>query len=225
MKKFALILNGCGSMDGSEIHESVSAMYAIDKQGAEYLIFAPDIEQYEVVNHCTKAPMQEKRNCLVEAARIARGNVRPLSALHVEDFDAVVFPGGSGSAKNIFSYLYEGDDFHVNEDVAAIIRAFHRAGKPIGAMCIAPLMIARVIEGVTVTMGQHPATSELVEKMGGHALPTSHGEVIHDVRNKVFSVPCYMLHACISDIFEEASHLVEAMLQAMNETTDASKGQ
>ncbi|MBO4282121.1 MAG: isoprenoid biosynthesis glyoxalase ElbB [Bacteroidales bacterium] len=225
MKKFALILNGCGSMDGSEIHESVSAMYAIDKHGAEYRIFAPDMDQYEVIDHRSKTPMPEKRNCLTEAARIARGNVQPLSALHAEDFDALLFPGGSGSAKNIFSYLYEGEHFHVNEDIAAIIRAFHRAGKPIGAMCIAPLMIARVIEGVTVTMGQHAPTSKLVEQLGGHALPTRHGEVIHDLRNKVFSVPCYMLDARISDIFEEASHLVEAMLQAMNETTDASKGQ
>lgn len=212
MKKFAIILNGCGSMDGSEIHESVSLMYAIDHLGASYQIFAPDMEQYEVINHISREKMPEKRNCMVEAARIARGNIRKLEELNEKDFDALVFPGGSGSAKNIFSFQYEGENFHVNEQVSDIIRSFHKAGKPIGAMCIAPLMVARVIEGATVTMGKHKATSELVEKMGGHAVPSRNGEVVHDRRNHIFSVPCYMLDARISDIFDDAFHLIEDML-------------
>ena len=202
-------------MDGSEIHESVSLLYAIDRHGAQYQIFAPDIDQYEVVNHLTGQAMPERRNCLVESARIARGKVAPLSELHVEDFDALVFPGGSGSAKNIFTYLLDGEKFKVNEDIAGIIRAFHAAGKPIGAMCIAPLMVARVIEGATVTMGKDPKTSSLVEKMGGHALPTQHGEVAHDRRNRIFSVPCYMLESRISDIFTDADCMIQSMLQNM----------
>ena len=215
MKKFAVILNGCGSMDGSEIHESVSLLYAIDRHGAQYQIFAPDIDQYEVVNHLTGQAITERRNCLVESARIARGKVAPLSELHVEDFDALVFPGGSGSAKNIFTYARDGENFTVDEEIAAIIRQFHADGKPIGAMCIAPLMVARVIEGATVTMGKDPHTSALVEQFGGHALPTSHGEVAHDRRNRLFSVPCYMLPSQISDIFKDAFSLVDDMLQTM----------
>lgn len=202
-------------MDGSEIHESVSLLYAIDRHGAQYQIFAPNIDQYEVVNHLTGQAMPERRNCLVESARIARGKVAPLSELHVEDFDALAFPGGSGSAKNIFTYLLDGENFKVNEDIARIIRAFHAAGKPIGAMCIAPLMVARVIEGATVTMGKNPKTSSLVEKMGGHALPTSHGEVAHDRRNRIFSVPCYMLESRISDIFTDADCMIQSMLHNM----------
>ena len=202
-------------MDGSEIHESVSVMYAIDRNGAQYRIFAPDINQYQVVNHLTKEAMPEQRSCMVESARIARGEVAPLSELRVEEFDALVFPGGSGSAKNIFTYLLDGENFKVNEDIAGIIRAFHAAGKPIGAMCIAPLMVARVIEGATVTMGKDPKTSSLVEQFGGHALPTSHGEVAHDRRNRLFSVPCYMLPSQISDIFKDAFSLVDDMLQTM----------
>lgn len=215
MKRFAVILNGCGSMDGSEIHESVSVMYAIDRNGAQYRIFAPDINQYQVVNHLTKEVMPEQRSCMVESARIARGDVSPLSELRVEEFDALIFPGGSGSAKNIFTYLLDGENFKVNEDIAGIIRAFHAAGKPIGAMCIAPLMVARVIEGATVTMGKDPKTSSLVEKMGGHALPTSHGEVAHDRRNRIFSVPCYMLESRISDIFTDADCMIQSMLHNM----------
>ncbi|MBR6919056.1 MAG: hypothetical protein IKN37_01850 [Bacteroidales bacterium] len=103
----------------------------------------------------------------------------------------------------------------MNEDIARIIRAFHAAGKPIGAMCIAPLMVARVIEGATVTMGKDPKTSSLVEKMGGHALPTQHGEVAHDRRNRIFSVPCYMLESRISDIFTDADCMIQSMLHNM----------
>ncbi len=215
MKKFAIILNGCGSNDGSEIHESVSVMYAIDRHHASYQIFAPDQNQYQVVNHLTKEVMPEQRSCMVESARIARGEVSPLSELRMEEFDALIFPGGSGSAKNIFTYLLDGENFKVNEDIAGIIRAFHAAGKPIGAMCIAPLMVARVIEGATVTMGKDPKTSSLVEKMGGHALPTQHGEVAHDRRNRIFSVPCYMLESRISDIFTDADCMIQSMLHNM----------
>ena len=202
-------------MDGSEIHESVSVMYAIDRNGAQYRIFAPDIDQYQVVNHLTKEVMPEQRSCMVESARIARGEVAPLSELRVEEFDALVFPGGSGSAKNIFTYARDGEKFTVDEEIAAIIRQFHAAGKPIGAMCIAPLMVARVIEGATVTMGKDPKTSSIVEKMGGHALPTQHGEVAHDRRNRIFSVPCYMLESRISDIFTDADCMIQSMLQNM----------
>lgn len=215
MKKFAIILNGCGSNDGSEIHESVSVMYAIDRHNASYQIFAPDQNQYQVVNHLTKEVMPEQRNCMVEAARIARGNVKELGELKAADFDALIFPGGAGSARNIFTYLLDGENFKVDGRVAQIIRDFHAARKPIGAMCISPLMIARVIEGATVTMGQDPKTSAVVEKMGGHAYPTHNGEVMHDSRNHLFSVPCYMLNARISDIFEDANCLVEAMMEEL----------
>lgn len=215
MKKFALILSGCGSMDGSEIHESVSAMYAIDRSGASYQVFAPDVPQYAVVNHLNRQAVAGKRNCMEEAARIARGDVRPLQELNVKEFDALVFPGGSGTAKNLFTFGYEGEDFRVREDVADCIRAFHQAGKPIGAMCISPLMLAKVIEGARVTMGQHAPTSALVEKLGGSAVPTHNGEVAVDAENRLFTVPCYMLDARISDIFEDAFALIGKMTENM----------
>lgn len=214
-KKFAVILSGCGCMDGSEIHESVSMMYAIDKAGASYQIFAPDTEQHDVVNHLTKQEVAGKRNCMEEAARIARGDVRPLQELHVEDFDALAFPGGFGAAKNLFTYAYEGENFRVREDVADCIRAFHQAGKPVGAMCISPLMLARVIKGARVTMGQPCPASALVEKLGGTAEATHNGEVAADAENRLFTVPCYMLDARISDIFDDAFALIGQMMESL----------
>ncbi|MBR4135056.1 MAG: isoprenoid biosynthesis glyoxalase ElbB [Bacteroidales bacterium] len=213
MKKFAVILCGCGTLDGSEIHESVMTLLAIDRNGGSYDIFAPNDNQYHVINHVTKVPMEEKRNMLVEAARIARGNIRPLEACHVEDYDALVFPGGNGSAKNLFTYALQGPACTVREDVADLIRAFHAAHKPVGALCIAPVMLAKVLEDITVTIGQDPTTSEHVALMGARHEATEQGGVTVDEQNLVFTTPCYMLPARISDIADCADNLVKAMMR------------
>lgn len=206
---------GCGTLDGSEIHESVMTLLAIDRNGGEYQIFAPDAEQFHVVNHITGQPTDEKRNMMVEAARIARGNVKPLSQCNSADFDALVFPGGNGSAKNLFTYAIDGPDFSVREDVVKVIKDFHTAKKPIGALCIAPVMIAKVLGNVTVTVGQDESTIENVMSFGSGHQVTNQKEVCVDEENKVFTSPCYMLPARISDIADCADNLVKAMLRVM----------
>ena len=215
MKKFAVILCGCGTLDGSEIHESVMTLLAIDRNGGEYQIFAPNDWQYHVVNHVTGQTMDEKRNMLLEAARIARGNVKPIEQCNVADFDAVIFPGGNGSAKNLFTYALEGQNCTVREDVAKVIRAFHDAGKPVGALCIAPVMIAKVLGDVTVTVGSDKGTIANVETFGTKHQITVQKEVCADEANKVFTTPCYMLPAHIGDIADCADNLVKAMIKAM----------
>lgn len=215
MKRFAVIMCGCGTLDGSEIHESVMTLLAIDRNGGEYQIFAPDAEQFHVVNHITGQPTDEKRNMMVEAARIARGNVKPLSQCNSADFDALVFPGGNGSAKNLFTYAIDGPDFSVREDVVKVIKDFHTAKKPIGALCIAPVMIAKVLGNVTVTVGQDESTIENVMSFGSGHQVTNQKEVCVDEENKVFTSPCYMLPARISDIADCADNLVKAMLRVM----------
>jgi enhancing lycopene biosynthesis protein 2 len=215
MKKFAVILCGCGSLDGSEIHESVMTLLAIDRNDCEYSIFAPNDNQYHVVDHFTKQATQEKRNMMVEAARIARGNIRPIEECHVEDFDALVFPGGNGAAKNLFTYALDGRKCKVREDVAQLIRAFHAQHKPIGALCIAPVMIAKVLGDVTITVGNDEGTIENVLSFGSKHINTQQTEVISDKQNMVFTSPCYMLPARISDIAACAQNLIDAILENM----------
>lgn len=215
MKKFAVILAGCGTTDGSEIHESVMTLYAIARHGASYHCFAPDIKQHHVVNHFTGKEMAETRNVLVESARIARGNIRPLQELEIRSFDAVVFPGGFGVAKNLCTYAFEGADCKVNPQVAEVIREAVTLRKPIGALCIAPVMLAKVIGDVEITLGQDSTASRAAEKMGAHHKPTTHGQVIIDSRHKLFTTPCYMLDATIVDIANDADSLVKAMLEVM----------
>lgn len=215
MKKFAVVLSGSGVFDGAEIHEATLTLYAIMKQGATYEIFAPDINQHHVINHMTGEEMNESRNVLVESARIARGSIKNLKDYHAGDFDALIFPGGFGVAKNLSTVAFHGPEATVNEDVANAVRATHEKGLPIGALCIAPAMMAKIFNEATVTIGQDPGTIEAIEKMGGTHITTTHGDVVYDDKLNLFSTPCYMLDANILQIGEGAENIVSAMLKVM----------
>jgi enhancing lycopene biosynthesis protein 2 len=215
MKKFAVVLSGSGVYDGSEIHEATLSLYAIKKQGADYEIFAPDIDQYHVINHITGEEMKEKRNVLVESARIARGKIRPLSDFRAADFDAILFPGGFGAAKNLCTFAFDGPDCKVDKDVETAMRSMYDAGKPIGALCISPVILAKILETVEVTIGQDVETAGAVEKMGARHTLAGHGEVIIDTQNNVFTTPCYMLDANVVQIAEGAENIVRVMLKNM----------
>ena len=215
MKKFAIILAGCGVYDGAEIHEAVMTLYAVVKNGAEYQVFAPDIAQHHVVNHLTGAVMPETRNVLVESARIARGKILPLSDLHMRDYDAVIFPGGFGVAKNLCSFALEGENCEVHPQVTEVIRQAVSLRKPIGALCISPVLLAKMIDGVEITIGEDKGTAAAVEKMGAKHVKTTHGQVVTDSKHKVFTTPCYMLDATVLDIAEGADNIVKAMINQM----------
>ena len=215
MKKFAVVLSGSGVFDGAEIHESTLSLLAISLAGAEYEIFAPDIPQHRVINHISGEEMKETRNVLIESARIARGKISPLSAFDASVFDALLFPGGFGAAKNLSTLAFEGSGCSVNGEVETAIQAMLQAGKPIGALCIAPAIIARVIEGVKVTIGQDKGTADAIEAMGGTHVNTNHGEVVEDKLNRVFTTPCYMLDANILEINDGANNVVKAMMESM----------
>lgn len=212
-KKFAVILSGNGVFDGAEIHEATMTLYAIVNNGGEYEIFAPDIDQYHVVNHITGKEMPETRNVLVEAARIARGNIKPLNDFIKEDFDAIIFPGGFGVAKNLCSFAFDNINCTVNPEVETVIKDMVAAGKPIGALCISPVLIAKILGDVTVTIGQDEGTAESIEKLGATHKKTGHGEVIVDEANKVVTTPCYMLDANIVQIGEGADAAVKAIFK------------
>lgn len=214
--EIAVILSGCGVYDGAEIHESVLTMLAISRAGASYQIFAPDIEQFHVINHITGAEMPEKRNVMVEAARIARGNIKPLSQLDIHLFDAIVFPGGFGVAKNLCSFATEGIGFTINKEVEETIKKTHLLGKPIGVMCIAPVMMPKLVYGSEVTIGDDELTVSAIEKMNGIHTKASHGEIVIDYKNKIISTPCYMLEATIDQIAEGCENLIKALIKMIN---------
>jgi enhancing lycopene biosynthesis protein 2 len=211
-KKFAVVLSGCGVYDGAEIHEATMTLLAIVKNGAEYQCFAPDIPQHHVVNHITGQEMDETRNVLIESARIARGAIKPLSDFDAKDFDAIIFPGGFGAAKNLSTFAFDGPSCKVNENVEKVIKQMVELTKPVGALCIAPAVIAKVLGDVEVTIGQDKGTAEAIEKMGGTHKSTNNGEVHIDSRYKVVTNPCYMLDATIVDVANGADNAVKAIL-------------
>jgi len=212
MKKIAVVLAGNGVFDGAEIHEATLTLYAIVKQGSTYDIFAPNINQHHVINHITGEEMSEKRNVLIEAARVARGKISDLANFDPNSYDALIFPGGFGVAKNLCSFAFNGANCSINEDVEKAIKAMIKLSKPIAALCIAPVLLAKILSGVELTIGKDASTKEAVIAMGANHKETNHGEVVIDKKFKIVTTPCYMLDANIEQIAEGANNAVKAIL-------------
>lgn len=216
MKKFAVVLSGCGVFDGAEIHEATLSLLAIAKKGGSYQIFAPDINQHHVINHITGEEMDESRNVLIESARIARGNIHKLDEFQAADFDALLFPGGFGAAKNLSTWAFEGAEAKVLPEVEEAIRNMLSLKKPVGAMCISPVILAKVLGEVHLTIGNDDSTIDAMESLGAKHVYTSHGEVVVDPDHNLVTTPCYMLDATIDQIAEGADNIVDALLKLMD---------
>ncbi len=212
-KKFAVVLSGCGVYDGSEIHESTLTMYAISKNGGEYDVFAPDEPQHHVINHLTGEEMPETRNILVESARIARGKITRLIEFEASSYDALIIPGGFGAAKNLSTWAFDGPDASVLPEMEKAIRDMVEAGKPIGALCVSPVILAKVLGDVELTIGDDTETIKGIEKVGATHKKTTHGQIVVDEKYKVVTTPCYMLDATIAQIGEGAENVVKKIME------------
>ncbi|MEA2042096.1 MAG: isoprenoid biosynthesis glyoxalase ElbB [Bacteroidota bacterium] len=212
-KTIAIILSGNGVYDGAEIHEATLTMLAVAKEGGEYQLFAPDKEQHHVINHLTGDEMDEKRNVLIEAARIARGDIKKLSDLDMKAYDALMMPGGFGVAKNLSSFAFDGANCTVDSDLERIVKSAVEAGKPIGALCISPAVVAKILDGAEVTIGQDEDTAKAISEMGAKHKLTTHGEVVIDHKYKVATTPCYMLDANILEIAQGAENVTKAVFE------------
>lgn len=213
MKKVGVVLSGCGVYDGAEIHETVLTLLALARQGAEAVCFAPDKSQSDVINHMTGEPMAETRNVLVEAARLARGKVQPLSQAVAEDLDALIVPGGFGAAKNLSSFARSGSDCQVDSALKNLALQLHEAGKPLGFMCIAPAMLPKIFDfPLRLTIGTDIDTAELIEEMGGEHVPCPVDDIVVDEDNKIVTTPAYMLAQDIAEAATGIDKLVERVL-------------
>jgi enhancing lycopene biosynthesis protein 2 len=214
MNKVAVVLAGCGVYDGTEINEAVLTLLSLEQQGASYQCFAPDVEQMHVINHLTGEPVEgESRNVLVEAARIARGNVLDLAQARAGDFDALLVPGGFGAAKNLSDFAVSGAQMQVQPDFLRVARDFHQAGKPIGLICIAPVMAAAICgEGTRCTIGSDADTAAAINAMGGEHLECPVTEARVDAERKMVTTPAYMLAGSVSEAYAGISECVKEVL-------------
>jgi len=224
MPRIGIVLSGCGVYDGSEIHEAVLSMYYLKKYGNELLIMAPNVDQAHVVNHLTGEVEQgQKRNVLVESARIARGNITDISKVTVDDFDALLFPGGFGAAKNLVSFAFDGAKCSINPDVKRLIKATVDAKKPLAAVCIAPVVVAKALEDsgikAKLTIGNEEATANAINAMGAEHIESPVKEVIIDAHHNIITNPAYMLAADIAEVGEAIKKTMQALTGMVNNLT------
>jgi enhancing lycopene biosynthesis protein 2 len=213
-KKIGVVLSGCGVRDGSEIHEAVLTLLAIDRNGAEAICMAPDMEAPEV-NHLTMKETGAKRNVLAESARIARGNIRNIKEVTAADLDAVIFPGGFGAAKNLCDFAEKGAAATIQPDVARLVREMAKAGKPIGAICIAPALIAAALGreyAPQLTIGTDAGTAAEINKTGSLHVECPVTGFVVDRERKIVSTPAYMLARSISETAEGIEKTVKALI-------------
>ncbi|MFY0672896.1 MAG: isoprenoid biosynthesis glyoxalase ElbB [Bacteroidia bacterium] len=226
--KIGVILSGCGVYDGSEIHESVLTLLAIDKHGAQAVCFAPNIDQHHVINHIDGSEMKEKRNVLIEAARIARGAIEPLDNFDANEIDALVIPGGFGAAKNLSKWAFEGPNGEINEETKQAINSVYEAKKPIGAMCMGPTVVAKALahrqlgQKLTVGTTSSPspydieAISNGMNATGAKAQMAEVFDVVVDKENRIVTSPCYMMEASIAMINEGIEKCIAEMIELVD---------
>ncbi len=214
-KRIGVVLSGCGVYDGSEIHEAVITLLAIDRQGAEAVCMAPDIELAEV-DHLTGQPTGATRNVLVESARIARGKIRNIAAVTAADLDAIIFPGGFGAAKNLCNFAVKGADAAIQPEVARLLKEMAAAKKPIGAICIAPALIAATLGKEyhpSLTIGTDAGTAAAITATGSSHVACPVQDFVVDQVNRIVSTPAYMLAERISEAAEGIEKTVKAVME------------
>lgn len=225
--RIGVLLSGNGVYDGSEIHESVFVLLAIDENRGEAVCMAPNIEQHHVINHISGDEMPEKRNVLVEAARIARGAISDLAEMSVDDLDALVIPGGFGAAKNLTKWAFSGPDGEIVPDVKRIINEFIIAKKPIVGLCMGPTVIAKALQDaglkehltVGTTKEKSPyeieAISAGMEKTGAVAEMKTIHEISIDTENKIISAPCYMMEGSVTDVRDNIKQAIDELFEML----------
>ncbi len=214
MKRVGIILCGCGVNDGSEIHEVVLTLLALDRAGAEAVCFAPNKCQSIVINHLSGEESHERRNMLVESARIVRGQIRPLSDARADELDALIVPGGFGAVSNLSDLALKGEDGGVDADLYRLVREIHKQSKSIGFICIAPALLPKLIDApLRLTIGTDNDTAEMIEAMGGIHVTCPVDDIVVDAENKVVTTPGYMLATSIAQAAKGIDKLVARVLE------------
>jgi len=218
MTKIALLLSGCGVYDGSEIHEATLALYFLAQAGAQAVPIAPRIPQAETIDHLTGKITEEERNVLVESARISRGEIKDIREVTGADIDGLIIPGGFGAAKNLSNFAQAGENCTINEEVKRLIRDMVRRGKPVGAICIAPVLVAKALQGMDevtpiLTIGNDPTTAKKLEKLGAIHVTARVDEAIIDNANRIVTTPAYMIGPGIQDVAKGIENLVKGVME------------
>jgi enhancing lycopene biosynthesis protein 2 len=223
MVRIGVMLSGCGVYDGAEIHEATLSLLALARTGAEAVAMAPDIEQLHVVNHLSGSESSEEtRHVLIESARIARGVIKDIREISYRDIDGLIIPGGFGAAKNLTNFAVKGELCDIDPGVKQLVVDMVRARKPVAALCIAPVVLARALMEETditpvLTIGNDSDTAGKIEAMKARHADCTVTDFVYDEDNNLLSTPCYMLAQNISEVWEGIEKTVERCVQLANE--------
>ncbi len=227
MPTIAVVLSGCGFLDGSEIHESVSCLIHLARLGLSYHCFAPDAPQASTINHAAQAPDHPARNCMVESARISRGQIKPLAHLRAQNYAGVVFPGGFGAAKNLCTFAADGPRCTVNPDVHRVVKEFHAARKPMAMCCIAPAIAARVLgtvgggPGCSLTIGNDLETAAALQQMGATHVTTTVTQAHLDQPNLLVTTGAYMFHTTPWEVYKGVGAMIDTFVSLVDPSEPA----
>ena len=225
--KIGVLLSGAGVYDGAEIHEAVLTLLEIESLGYEAVCIGVDAPQHHVINHLNGQEQAQTRNMLEEAARIARGQIREISTVVPADLDALVIPGGFGSAKSFSSWAFEGPNGQIRPDVKLLLVNMYNVGKPIVALCVSPVLLALAFEdmaiGQQLTIGSTSAPSpynisdfqEGLQAKGAQTPDCSIQEICIDVPNRIITAPCYMLEASLPALQQNIRQAMAALKQLL----------
>ncbi|GEM77424.1 isoprenoid biosynthesis glyoxalase ElbB [Vibrio sagamiensis] len=208
----AVILSGCGVFDGAEINETVLTLLALEEQGCDYTCFSLDKPQNHTINHHSGEMEETERNILEESARIVRGNIKSLSEIDVNDFSALIVPGGFGVAKNFSSIASDGKNFIIDPEIEKVLRSFSAAKKPVGYMCISPVLLPKFYHGVRCTIGNDLDTANIINELGGQHVDCAVEDIVIDEEHKVVSTPAYMLASNMVEAKRGIDKLVSAVI-------------
>ena len=218
MTTCAIILSGSGVYDGSEIHEATLTYYFLDKKNISVSFLAPDCDQTDVIDHYHQQPLQQKRNVLIESSRIARGQISPLSAADTNQYDMAIFPGGFGAAKTLSDFAESGKNLSVNNDVEQFCKAMHSNKKPLGFLCITPVIAAKLFPGVITTLGIDQSNLDTLSAIGAQSRQALEDDVVIDQTYNIYSTPAYMIETSISKIALGIEKLVDTMFSSLEKT-------
>lgn len=212
MSKFAIVLAGCGQHDGSETHEVILTLLSMDQVGITWDAFAPDVKQPCVINHLTESVnATEERSVLQESARLVRGKIKPITMAQVAEYDAIIFPGGLGAVTTLCDWFEKKADFNFNPEVKCFIDEAVKLNKPMGFICIAPMMITKIYPGATLTVGNDESIAAQIHAMGCQAMTCSADDIVIDETHKIVSTPANMVAKNINDVYVGINKLVQAL--------------
>ena len=191
--------------DGSDVHESVLLLLALEEAGERPVLLAPDIRQGRTVDHLSAGTVEgEDRNVLCESARLGRGIVRALATVRPDELEALVIPGGYGPVVNFSGgFAMPGAARRILPEVEPFLQHFLMERKPLGL----------------IGLGEVPVRTLLGQEMEPPSPPADPRHLRVDADRRIVHTPGFAAFTRLADVRAGIEAMVAALLRLMEERT------